>query len=75
MNNACQSMVLLEWSVKSDWSVKPSCYWLQDSCKLRHRSVSMHLLLVVRSRILFVGFVFGMDMSLVSKAPVLVDIC
>ena len=23
VNNACQSMVLLVWSVKSDWAVKP----------------------------------------------------
>ena len=33
----------------------------------------MHLLLVVR--ILFVGFVFVVDKSFVSKAPVPVDIC
>ena len=48
-------------------------------CKTRvnfvigHWSVSMHLLLVVR--IPFVGFVFVVDKSFVSKAPVLVDIC
>ena len=45
-------------------------------CKTRvkfvigHWSVSMHLLLVVR--IPFVGFVFFLDKSFVSKAPVLV---
>ena len=72
VNNACQSMVLLEWSVKSDWSVKPSWYWLQDFV-IGHWSVSMHLLLVVR--IPFVGFVFVVDKSFVSKAPVLADIC
>ena len=33
----------------------------------------MHLLLVVR--IPFVGFVFVLDKSFVSKAPVLLDIC
>ena len=48
-------------------------------CKTRvnfvigHWSVLMHLLLVVR--IPFVGFVFVVDKSFVSKTPVLVDIC
>ena len=32
VNNACQSMVLSVWSVKSDWSVKPAWYWLRDLC-------------------------------------------
>ena len=38
-----------------------------------HWLVSMHLLLVVR--IPFVGFVFVLDKSFVSKAPVADDIC
>ena len=71
MNNACQSMMLLVWSVKSDWSVKPS--WTCVKFVISHWWVSMHLLLVVR--IQFVGFVFVLDKSFVSKAPVLVDIC
>ena len=73
MNNACQSVVLPVWSVKNDWSVKPS--WLKTRVKfvICRWSVPMHLLLVVR--IPFVRFVFVLDKSFVSKAPVLVDIC
>ena len=67
----CQSMMLLVWSVKSDWSVKPS--WIRVKFVISHWSVSMNLLLVVR--IQFVGFVIVLDKSFVSKAPVLVDIC
>ena len=51
VNNACQSMVLPVWSVKSEWSVlKPLWYCLQDyvTCKfiIGHWSVSIDLLIV-----------------------------
>ena len=65
VNNACQSMVSPVWSVKNEWSVKP----LGIGCKTRvkftigHWSVSIHLLLVVRSP--FVSFVFVFDKSFV----------
>ena len=64
VNNACQSVVLPVWSVKSDWSEKS----LRGiGCKTRVKfvasrwSVLIHVLLVVRSP--FVGFVFVWDKS------------
>ena len=39
VNSACESMVLPVWPVKSDWSVKPQWFWLQDSRKVCHRSL------------------------------------
>ena len=58
VNNACKSMVLSVWSVKSDWPVKP--YGIGRKTRVKFVIgiwlVSIHLLLVVRSP--FVGFIF-----------------
>ena len=61
VNNACQSMVLPVWSTRSDWSVSLNGIGCTIHVKfvIGHRSVLIHLLLVVRSP--FVSFIFVLD--------------
>ena len=65
VNNACQSIVLPVRSVKSDCSLSLHGIGCKTLVKfvIGHWSVSIHLLLVVRSS--FVGFVFVLDKSFV----------
>ena len=65
VNNACQSIVLPVRSVKSDCSLSLHGIGCKTLVKfvIGHWSVSIHLLLVVRSS--FVGFVFVLYKSFV----------
>ena len=38
VNSVCQALMLQVWSIETDWSVEPGCYWLKDLCRGCHKS-------------------------------------